>query len=95
MIAWNPQSDQVKVGEWPDKSEWSRSYLMTGGFCYTHVRNMTKEQLKSYLFIEVYHMIVRDGVCPKAIHEEMIKIDAFGDGLAEDCVNIKQGNRKN
>lgn len=90
MFAWTPETNQIKVGEWPDKNKWSKPYKMTGGFCFFEVHDMTPEQLKTYLFIEAYHMIVRDGVCPEAVHNEMIKIEAFKDGLAEDFDTVNK-----
>ena len=31
MIAWNPDSEDIRVGPWPDKTGWSDNYDSTDG----------------------------------------------------------------
>jgi len=84
MFAWNPNSDEVKVGPWPDKKNWSKGYTMTGGACYSKVAKFTKEQCKFYLYLEGMHLIIRDKVNPIAVHNAFYEIDEYRDGLAHD-----------
>lgn len=84
MFCWKPNSDQIKVGLWPDKMRWSNSWPRSCGACYTHWQKMNSEQLKTILFIEAVHLIIRDRVDPDAVHREFYKIDEYRDGLAED-----------
>jgi hypothetical protein len=84
MFCWKPNSDQIKVGPWPDNEYWSRGWPCSCGACYSHWHKMTHEQLKTILFIEAIHLIMRDKVCPDAVHREFYKIDEYRDGLSED-----------
>lgn len=87
MIAYNP-GGQIKVGPWPDKTHWSDDYSFTTGACYSAVRKMNAEQLKTFCFIEAVHIIVRDRVNPMAVHWAFMDIDEYQDGCADDMPHL-------
>jgi len=85
MFAWNDESDQVQVGQWPLRGyDWTIGYRKTGGACYRFMHELDYSGRKAWLFIEAFHLIARDKVDPDAVHREFCKIDEFRDGLAED-----------
>lgn len=84
MFAWNPDSSQVEIGPWPDKTRWSDKYDMTGGATYSHVREKEGAELVGYMFIEAMHLIIRDNVDPIAVHNAFCLIDEYRQGLAQD-----------
>lgn len=84
MFAWNPNSNDIEIGPWPDSTGWSDKYRMTGGATYSHLRSMSKTELIGYMFIEAMHLIIRDKVDPIAVHNAFCQIDEYREGLAED-----------
>lgn len=83
MIAWNPDSNEIEVGPWPDQTKWSRPYRKSGGAAYLHIQEMSHTELIGYLFIVAIHLI-RDNVSPSAVHNAFYQIDEYRDGLAAD-----------
>ena len=51
MYGWNQNSDEIDVGPWPDTTGWSDRYSLTGGACYTNIRQMAPDQLAAQIFI--------------------------------------------
>lgn len=88
MFAWNP-GGEIKVGEWPDRTGWTRPYLMTSGACYVDVQKFNGQRAALFVFVEAMHIIVRDNVDPKSVHREFMKIDEYRDGCAIDMPKIK------
>ena len=84
LIAWVPDSDKVRVGSMFNDLTWADEYQMTGGAAYAHVRKMSPDQAKTYLYITAVHLIVRDGVDPIAVHNAFFNINEYRDGLATD-----------
>jgi hypothetical protein len=77
MICWNPNSNQIKAGPWPDTTGWSRGYAFSGGACLAEVHKMTEGQISMMLFVEAIHTIVRDKVDPLAVHAAYLKLDEY------------------
>lgn len=84
MFAWNRNSDQIKVGSWPDTTGWSNKFDLTAGACEARVASMNDDQLRAYLFIQAIHVIVGDKVDPISVHNAFCKIDEYRDCLADD-----------
>jgi hypothetical protein len=84
MLVWNPDSDQVTVVSWPDYGRVSRGYRMSCLACNSTTRSLNPAQRKGMAFIEAIHLIVRDNVCPKAVHNAMLDIKEYRDGCSED-----------
>jgi hypothetical protein len=82
MIAWDANydgdvSERVQVGPWPDRSRWTRQYQMADGACDAFWHELDPAALERQLGIVFITMTVRDGVCPKAAHNELLKIDEY------------------
>lgn len=88
MIAWNADSNEVKIGPWPDAHNWSEGYRMTGGACYSHVRASSPHVKALYLHALAIEMIIRDGVDPKSVHEALLPIAEYRDALADDVPGV-------
>lgn len=86
IIAWNSNSDEVKVGPWPDRTGWSRFYEMTGGAAFAHMHELSHDQLKAYLFIEAMSMIIEDKVDPFAVHRALLELDEYRDAYSENML---------
>jgi endonuclease YncB( thermonuclease family) len=92
MIAWNPNTDEVDVGPWPDRSGWSRRYRRTVGACFTELRDMSGEERERRLFIDFNTLVVRDGVPPAAAHKAFLKIDEYRSSISPDMPGAEGGD---
>jgi hypothetical protein len=86
LIAWNTQWEvepwqpgKVVVIPYPDhRDHCSRLKLAnTTGACWVQWGEMTNTQRLCKLFIEAWHMVCRDGVEPKTIHEAFSVIPEY------------------
>jgi hypothetical protein len=84
MYGWNRNSDEIDVGPWPDTTGWSDRYSLTGGACYTNIRQMAPDQLAAQIFIDFHMIVLRDGVDVQAAHRAFLKIDEFRGSIAPD-----------
>lgn len=84
MIAWNPYSNHIKVGPWPDTNNWSFKYRMTCGACNLEVHSLTADQQLANLFIHFNNIVVRDGVDVQAAHDAFLNIDEYRQYIAPD-----------
>lgn len=75
MLAWNPGTDQVEVGPWPDKTQWSDRYECTA---------IAETQLG--LLCEAVTMVMVDRVDAQAAHRELLKLDEYRASLAPDAL---------
>ena len=87
MFAWNPNSNEVEVGAWPDEFGWSGKYMMTAGATYTRIHDMTHDQLVAYMYIEAIHLIIRDKVDPISVHNAFSNIEEYRDGWLRICLH--------
>lgn len=81
MYGWNPQSDEIKVFEYPDKTRLSAKYQKTGGGCYKYFENLNDDQKQREVLSDALKMIVEDGVNSLKVHEEFQKIDEYIDAF--------------
>lgn len=85
MLCWNPGTDQVEVGPWPDKTGWSKKYRMSVLAPMASVHNeRNSEKRKLIVFVHTVHLIVRDGCDPKAVHDALMNLEEYQSGLSED-----------
>lgn len=87
VIAWNPRSDHVKVGFWPDNTGWSDDCLMTDSpswnpWGFPVIRSKVKRIAR--LFVIFNTMVVRDGVAVDAAHRALLAIDEYRETIPED-----------
>jgi hypothetical protein len=86
MYGWNRNSDEIDVGPWPDTTGWSDRYSLTGGACYTNIRQMAPDQLAAQIFIDFHMIVLRDGVDVQAAHRAFLKIDEFRRSIAPETM---------
>ena len=86
MYGWNRNSDEIGVGPWPDTTGWSDRYSLSGGACYTNIRQMSSDQQVAQIFIDFHTLVVRDGVDVQAVHRAFLKIDEFRRSIAPDIL---------
>lgn len=84
MLCWNPGTDQVEVGPWPDKTGWSKKYRMSVLACELVVQELSFEARKRVVFTEAVHLIVKDGCDPAAVHKALMNLKEYQAGLSED-----------
>ena len=85
MLCWTPGTDRVKVVPWPDTGGLSDGYSMTALACWSYMRRgLSFEKRKAIVFCEAVHLMVRDNVPPAAVHEALLALDEYRDGLADD-----------
>ncbi len=90
MIAWNPNTDQIRV-DWfraPHYGRWADApidYFITVGGCETAVKRMDRKTTQHRVLSEFVSAVARDGVDVKAAYMEFIKIDEFKWAIPIDC----------
>jgi hypothetical protein len=88
MIAYDPNSNRIRVGPWPDRRGWSDDYIFTVGACFMLNRQcqLTRDQLlrRVQLLLEFHHAVVRDAVPFDEAHKAFLQIDEYRDMMAHD-----------
>lgn len=86
LIAWNPNSDEVKVGPLirRDEPDWAYPYDITAGAAYVAVREMTGVDAKRHVMSTFIGAVVRDGVDVQAAHREFMRIEEYRKAIPED-----------
>ncbi len=79
ILAWNPNSNQVKIGPLLDSwsKDWTEPYLMTGLGAYEAIRRMSFEERTLYVMAEFKRLVVDYKVSPAALHKEMCKLEEY------------------
>ena len=81
-IAWNYDSDVIKVGPGPVSDYWADEYQYFTGSCYPFIHELTPDQLRAAAFIFFRDVVVLAGVDAQAAHREFLKIDEYREGFA-------------
>ena len=84
MLAWNPGTDQIKIGPWPDQTGWSDKYNYTVGGCLRDTRNLTDDQLIAQVFIDFHTAVVRDLVPIQAAHRAFLSLLEYRNCISPD-----------
>ena len=84
LIAWNPNSNQVKVGPWPDPYNWSGKYTMTGGAANLDVRSMETVFVMARMLYEFWMIVTVDRVDLDAVHNAFMAIDKYAKMVKRD-----------
>jgi hypothetical protein len=84
MIAYNPDSSEIEVGPWPDRTGWSDKYRSTVGACFSWVQKSSRDRRDVYMLLEFHHAVVRDGVPVAAAHAAFCRIDEYRELMAAD-----------
>jgi hypothetical protein len=96
MIAWTPSKRFGKaplmgicgrimiIPKLNDGSDYFRHFKVTDstGACWTKWGAMTKKERLLMLYIEAWHIITRDGLDPKDVHEALMVIPEYRDTLS-------------
>jgi hypothetical protein len=82
ILCWNPDSDEVALFAWPDTNQLSRHYKRTSLACFSGFSESSFEKRKAQIFIEAMHLIIRDGCSPAAVHNALLGLKEYRDGLA-------------
>lgn len=84
MLAWDPGTDRVKVGPWPDQTGWSDEYQCTSLATYTvfHENPENPTWQIACMAGALFSILARDGISFPALHREMVKIDEYRGLLA-------------
>src|SRR5690554_2107728 len=77
MYGWNPETDEIKVFEYPDKTRLSDKYQKTSDGCYKYFKNLNIVQKQREVLADALRIIVEDGVNYLKVHEEFKKIDEY------------------
>lgn len=91
MIAWNPAglpADQypglVIVVPWPDQSDRTKSFCCTIGACLTDWQETSPINRMRMLFVEVWHIVCRDGIDLALMHRALMVIPEYRDMLSQE-----------
>lgn len=76
LIAWTP-GHKVEVGPWPDVTGWSKLYSHTAGACFAAVRDGAPNTQRLAMMAEFATIVMRDGIPPRTVHGEFLKIDEY------------------
>ena len=87
-LAWIPGSDYVEVLPY-GKEPRPGSY--TGLGCYFYIKDLDVEGRKAMGFITAMQLIIRDKVDPTAVHNAMLELDEYQDGIALDMPGKRFG----
>lgn len=96
MIGWTPRArfglasltgipgKIIIIPKHNDGRDWFRHFGVTDstGACWVHWPEMTAKERLMRLFIEAWHIVCRDGVSLKDVHEAFMVIPEYRDSLS-------------
>lgn len=85
MYVWT-RDERVEIIPWPDHGGLRKDYQFSGGACSNKKRSLSGDSLLCAILLDFHHMVVRDGVCPKAAHRAFLKIDEYREAMSLDCL---------
>ena len=92
LLLWSPKTGESKVVPRGHGKKYPHLGSSSLG-CYARVRDADFETRKTFVFIEAMHLIIRDGVDPKQLHNELMKLEEYRDGcscdmpMMENCID--------
>jgi hypothetical protein len=92
MIAWNPGTDEIAVGRWPDTTRWSDAYTFTTGACLASLHGMAPDAQRAMLMTDFNTCVVRDGVPPQAAHRAFLAIDEYRLAISPDQLGAEDAD---
>lgn len=81
-IGWNPGTNQIGVGPWPDLTGWSDRYAFTNGAGAPAQKTADLQLLM--LFITFNTIVVRDRVDLDNVHRAFLTIDEYRQRISPD-----------
>lgn len=89
-LVWDSESGDVALIPWPWSAHNVQKYgsYSSGLADYTAFRTATESQRKTRLFIEFAHLVLRDGIDPSRMHNVLLALPEWRDGMSRDvpCV---------
>ena len=99
IIAWTPNTgNQIEVGGFisSDEGDWTFGHSRTGGAADVDRRGGLPDYIDAddayhamALYRDFVTLVIRDGMNPKAVYDQFIKIDEFEKFLPEDLPGVK------
>lgn len=89
MLCWNPGTNEVAIFEHPDiygKTSKYAYWTMLGQSSMAEKKGKTVEAVKTMIFIEAMHLIIRDACDPSAVHNALINVEEYRDGCSDDML---------
>jgi hypothetical protein len=93
MVAWDPGTDRITVGPWPDRTGWSDRYRYTGAACFADVHRLGPKALAIRVLSDFHAIVVRDRVSVEAAHRAFLVIDEYRAHLAPDVPGLGDFDR--
>ncbi len=81
-IAFNYDSDKIKVGPGPNSLGWDGAYDCIVGACDTVLHRLTHEERIARVLSYFADLVANHGVDVQAAHREFDKIDEYREGLS-------------
>lgn len=91
-LLWDPKSGDVLLRGWPEKDGNYWDYRSTLACC-TAMREADFKQRQAMVFIEAMHLIVRDGIDPKRLHDVLLELDEYREACSHDIPGNKTTDR--
>src|SRR4051812_7642042 len=84
LIGWKPGANKVRVDvKRDDEPDWVFEYFCYGGAVEAWVRELKdgSPELRAAIFEHYHRLVVSDGINPRAVHREFLKIDQYRERL--------------
>lgn len=98
LIAWNPNQPldandgtEIRVDslETNYSSGWADNYFFSGGASFREYKQGGESLQAMRAYRDFVTLVIRDGMNPKAVYDQFIKIDEFEKFLPEDIPGVK------
>lgn len=84
ILCWTPNTDRVVLVPWPDTSRHSDGFECTALACDADMHSLNFEERGKRVYVQAWHLVAFDGVPVLAVHQALLPLDEYRDGLAED-----------
>ena len=92
MLAWNSQRDnyggrepgKVMIVSWPDRDHDADKLVNSCLAPFSYWSTMSAAERLLQLYIEAFHIVLRDGVSPKAMHAALLVVPEYRESLSDD-----------
>ena len=77
MVAWTPETDEIRVGPCPDTTGWHQPYLYSDLGCWSAWHERDLEWREMTVLLCAWRMVMRDRMDPVVVHRELCKIPKY------------------
>ena len=92
VLWWTP-GGEVELGPYPD-NRWDRRQQNNSLAAYRHIQQGSFEHRKTMVFIEAVKLIVRDRCDPDKVHNALLELEEYRDGLPDDMPGVWELRKK-